>query len=105
MPGVVSPTITGTGNPEDEQPYVLGDIAAGASVPEGARFFFDYGTEGLDGSYGPTHVAVREWLLSLGRSEGRDFLVREYDGADHNEASWRARLGDQLDWLLGPPAG
>ena len=85
----------------DTTPYVLKDIASGDTVPEDVRFFFDYGTETLDAEYGPTHVAVRDWLLAQGRVEGKDFRIQEYDGAAHNEAAWRARLDDQLVWLLG----
>jgi enterochelin esterase-like enzyme len=91
----------GTGG-GDHTPYVIRDMADGDEVPDGARFFFDYGTESLDADYGPTHEAVREWLLGMGMEEGRDFLVREYPGASHTEASWRARVGDQLAWLLAP---
>ena len=50
------------------------------------------------------HDAVERWLLDQGLEVGRDFLVREYPGADHNEASWRARVGDQLLWLLAGEA-
>jgi enterochelin esterase-like enzyme len=85
----------------NETPFILRDIDAGLTVPEGARFWFDFGTEGLDGQYGPTHEAVREWLLGQGLVEGEDFVVREYQGADHNEASWRARLDDPLTFLFG----
>jgi enterochelin esterase-like enzyme len=45
---------------------------------------------------------VRAWLLGQGLVEGRDFLVRRYEGATHNEASWRARLEDPLTFLFGP---
>jgi predicted alpha/beta superfamily hydrolase len=85
----------------DTTPYVLKDIASGDTVPEDVRFFFDYGTETLDAGYGPTHLAVRDWLLAQDRVEGKDFRIQEYDGAAHNEAAWRARLDDQLVWLLG----
>ncbi len=70
-------------------------------MPDGARYWFDYGTEGLDGEYGPTHAAVREWLLGQGLVEGEDFVVREYEGATHSEASWRARLDDPMAFLFG----
>jgi len=88
----------------DPTPYVLGNIEDGLVVPPDTRYFFDYGSLGLDALYGPTHAAVRGWLVASGLVEGQDFVVREYVGADHNEASWRARLGDQLDWLLGKSA-
>ncbi len=84
----------------DTTPYILRDIEAGATLPANTRYFFDYGTEGLDASYGPTHEAVETWLEGLGLVAGKEYLVREYAGADHNEASWRTRLQDQLVWLL-----
>ena len=84
----------------DTTAYIIKDIAAGHTIPEDTRYFFDYGTEGLDASYGPPHDAVQVWLTGLGLEEGSDFMIREYEGADHNEASWRARLEDQLVWML-----
>jgi len=85
----------------DTVPYVVRDIEAGLTVPRGARYWFDYGSEGLDDGYAPTHDAVRAWLLGQGLVEGRDFVVRRYEGATHNEASWRARLDDPLTFLFG----
>jgi hypothetical protein len=41
-------------------------------------------------------------LVGQGLIESRDFVVRGYEGATHNEASWRARLGDPLTFLFGP---
>jgi hypothetical protein len=48
-----------------------------------------------------TGAAVRAWLLRQGLVEGRDFVIRRYEGATHNEASWRARLDDPLTFLFG----
>ena len=86
---------------EDVTPYIVRDIENGDTVPGGVRMFFDYGTEGLDSRYGSEYDAVRDWLLGQGLVEDEDFLIRVYEGADHNEPSWRARLDDQLLWLLG----
>jgi len=85
---------------EDATPYIVRDIADGETVPKDVRFFFDYGTETLDAEYGPSHDAVRQWLLGQELVEGQGFRIREYAGASHSEASWRARLDDQLAWLL-----
>ena len=90
-----------TSETPDQTPYILRDIAGGLRVPQGTRYWFDYGTEGLDGEYGPTHVAVRQWLEAQGLNHGSDFVVRLYQGADHNEASWRERLADPLLFLFG----
>lgn len=98
FPGVVQ---AGTA---DTTPYVVRDIAAGARVPPGTRYWFDYGTLGLDSAYAPSHAVVREWLLGQGLVEGGDFVVRRYPGAWHNETSWRARLEDPLMFLFSPAA-
>lgn len=95
FPGMPHPA-----NP-DTTPYLIRDIAAGLKAPKGARYWFDRGTLGLDSAYGPTYAAAREWLLSQGLREGKDFVVRTYPGATHNEASWRARLADPLTFLFG----
>ncbi len=94
--------IAPTRTPPDTTPYIIRDIAAGLKVPKGARYRFDYGSLGLDSAYAPTHAAVRTWLLDQGLIEGRDFVIRRYEGATHNEASWRARLEDPLTFLFGP---
>ena len=89
-----------TGAP-DTVPFILRDIAGGFRVPAGTRYWFDYGSEGLDAAYGPTHDSVRAWLLRQGLSEERDFVIRRYQGATHSEASWRDRLADPLTFLFG----
>ncbi|MEM8770442.1 MAG: alpha/beta hydrolase-fold protein [Pseudomonadota bacterium] len=88
----------------DETPYILRDIENGAGIPEGVRYYFDYGTKGLDAFYEPPHLAVAQWLREQGLEEGEDFVMRKYEGADHNEASWRARADDPLRFLLAPKA-
>ncbi len=85
----------------DTTPYIIRDIEAGLRAPRGTRYRFDYGSQGLDSAYGPSHEAVRAWLLRQGLVESRDFVVRRYEGATHNEASWRARLDDPLTFLFG----
>ena len=95
IPGVPTPAVS------DTTPYLVRDIAAGLKAPPSARYWFDRGTLGLDSAYGPTYAVARRWLLDQGRVEGRDFVVRTYPGATHNEASWRARLDDPLTFLFG----
>ena len=89
----------GTGEGADDTPFIIRDIENGLTVPDGVRYWFDYGTEGLDAEYHEPHLAVREWLLQQGLSEGTDFVIRPYEGAYHNEASWRERLDDPLTFL------
>ena len=84
----------------DTTPYIIRDIENSDTVPDGVRFYFDYGTETLDASYESDHEPVREWLLEQGLIEGQDFQIRKYVGAAHSESAWRARVSDQLQWLL-----
>jgi enterochelin esterase-like enzyme len=102
---VLSPAVEhsirgGDAGTADTVPYIDREIEGGASLPPGTRYFFDHGTEGLDARYGPVHARVEAWLRAQGMAPGRDYLMQVYEGADHDEASWRARLGDQLRWLL-----
>ena len=85
----------------DETPYVVREIERGVTMPAAPKLWFDYGTLGLDAAYGPPHDAVRAWLIEQGRVEDEDFVVREYEGADHNEPSWRERLADPMRFLFG----
>lgn len=85
-----------------EPPFIERDIARGLRFPHRAtspRLYFDHGTVGLDAGYGPVTAKVAEWLRGQGWREGRDFVVRRIDGADHNEAAWRARLEEPLAFL------
>ncbi|MEJ2274013.1 MAG: hypothetical protein P8Y01_05495, partial [Woeseiaceae bacterium] len=81
-------------------PFIVRDIENGDTIP-GGRFLFDYGTETLDSTYEKDHEPVRAWFREQGLREGRDYRFVKYEGADHSERAWRARVGDQLKWLLG----
>lgn len=94
----------GDGEGASKTPFIEQDIAGGLIPPATARYWFDYGTLNLDANYGPPHEKVRAWLLANGFEADRNFVIREYNGADHNEASWRARLDDVLTFLLTPEA-
>ncbi len=92
------------GDEPDTTPFIVRDIEAGLEAPHGARYWFDYGTAGGDANYDAPHQHLRAWLLDEGLTEGEDFVIRVYEGADHNEAAWRARLGDPLLFMFGAQA-
>ncbi|HTI06113.1 MAG TPA: alpha/beta hydrolase-fold protein [Gemmatimonadales bacterium] len=85
----------------DTTAYIERDIQAGLRAPRGARYWFDFGGQGLDTNFGPSHEIVRQWLRKQGLKDGVDFVIRRYPDATHNEASWRARLDDPLTFLFG----
>jgi len=82
-----------------DTPWIERDIARGLRFPRGPRLYFDHGTAGLDASYAPVQAKVTQWLRDQGHREGSDFVVRRFEGADHNEAAWRARLDEPLAFL------
>lgn len=71
--------------------------------PGAHRFYFDYGTINLDALYEPFQIAADEVFRGAGYRLGQDFISRRFDGADHNEISWRARINEPLLFLLAPP--
>ena len=81
------------------QPFMVRDIARGLRFPRGPRLYFDHGTSRAYAGYAPLLAQVTQWLIRQGHREGRDFVARRIEGAEHNEAAWRARLDDVLAFL------
>ncbi|MBP6596935.1 MAG: alpha/beta hydrolase [Arenimonas sp.] len=78
-------------------------LAANLPPPGEHRVYFDYGTATLDATYGAYQQAMDARMQALGYRAGQDWLTRRFDGAEHNEAAWRARVHEPLVFLLGPP--
>lgn len=72
-------------------------------APGRHRLYFDYGTENLDAQYEPFQQRMDVHLQAAGYQRGMDWLTLKYDGADHNEGSWRDRVDVPLRFLLGVP--
>jgi predicted alpha/beta superfamily hydrolase len=90
-----------------------GDGAEIARVKAGkghdARVWFDIGTAEYtpdDRGHSPRMEqsrVLRDALLARGWRQDVDFHYVEVEGAAHNERAWAARIGDILQFLLGPP--
>jgi predicted alpha/beta superfamily hydrolase len=65
------------------------------------RLYFDHGTATLDALYPPYQAKMDAAMRTLGYREGRDWMSRSFDGAEHNEAAWKARVEIPLRFLLG----
>lgn len=74
-------------------------LGANLGPPNGRRVWMDHGTIGLDGNYAPWQKMIASNFADLGWSDGEDFTARTYEGAEHDENYWRARLPDMLEWL------
>lgn len=66
------------------------------------RLYFDHGTQGLDGLYGPLQQKVDVLLAAKGYRTGIDWTTRVFAGAPHDESAWRERLAIPLTFLLRP---
>lgn len=84
------------------KPLIADEIAGGAKfAPEPRpRLWMDHGTLNLDATYAPVQQQVDAWLVRCGLVRDTDFVSKVYEGADHNEAAWRARVPDALRYLF-----
>jgi predicted alpha/beta superfamily hydrolase len=78
----------------------------GRHLPDPAthRLYFDYGTATLDAGYAPYQEAMDVLLRQAGYRAGENWRTLRFEGAEHNEAAWKARVDEPLRFLLGPPA-
>lgn len=68
--------------------------------PGSHRLYFDYGTAGVDAPYESYQLQMDGHLRSTGYTAS-NWITRKFEGADHNEAAWRARVEIPLEFLLG----
>jgi predicted alpha/beta superfamily hydrolase len=79
----------------------LDDFAAHLPDPATHRYYFDYGTATLDESYEPYQLRADAILRKAGYVEGRNWITRRFEGAEHSEKAWRLRVGEPLTFLIG----
>ncbi len=77
-------------------------LAESLPDPGSHRFYFDYGTINLDALYEPFQLSADAVFEEAGYRAGIDYVSLKFDGADHNEISWRARINKPLTFLLAP---
>ncbi len=69
--------------------------------PGGRKLWFDHGTATLDAYYPPYQAAIDRHMDGTNWRRGRDWESRAYEGAEHEENAWAARLPEVLNWVLG----
>lgn len=70
--------------------------------PKTHRLYFDHGTATLDAMYAPFQARMNKALREGGYVEGENATTHRFEGAEHNEAAWRARVDIPLRFLLKP---
>jgi predicted alpha/beta superfamily hydrolase len=69
-------------------------------APGNNRFYFDFGSEELDGQYEPQQQLIDRMMTELGYTNGKDWVTRKFEGAGHSESFWRERVSIPLNFLL-----
>ncbi|MDF2180289.1 alpha/beta fold hydrolase [Aliiglaciecola sp. CAU 1673] len=69
-------------------------------MPAGHKIYFDYGTATLDALYPPLQAKVDRLIEEKGYSESL-WQTLKFEGAEHSENAWAARLHKPLLFLLG----
>jgi predicted alpha/beta superfamily hydrolase len=75
-------------------------FAARLGAPDGRRVWMDHGTATLDAFYAPYQKVIDARFAAQGWQRGRDWQSRVYEGAEHEENAWAARLPEVFGWLL-----
>ena len=70
-------------------------------VPDGKRWYFDYGTKGLDQYYEPYQLIVDSILLEKGYQKGDNWITKKFEGHDHREQDWNQRLPIPFNFAFG----
>lgn len=69
--------------------------------PRHHRIYFDHGTATLDAAYAPYQARMDAAVRAAGYTPGRHWVTRRFEGAEHNERAWRARIDEPLLVLPG----
>ena len=69
-------------------------------APGNNRWYFDYGTATLDALYEPFQLQADAILKAAGYN-ATNWATGKFEGDDHSENAWRARLQYPLMFLLG----
>jgi predicted alpha/beta superfamily hydrolase len=82
---------------------MIGYLRHALPPPGSHRIYLDHGTATLDSLYAPFQLRADDVMRAAGYTEGRDWVTRVFEGADHSERAWRVRVAEPLVFLLGPP--
>lgn len=77
-----------------------GWFAANLGQADGRRLWLDHGTATLDAYYAPYQQQVDAGIAEAGWPRGSAWESRVYEGAEHEENTWAARLPEVLRWVL-----
>jgi enterochelin esterase-like enzyme len=74
-------------------------LSANLPSPGKHKIYFDHGTATLDSLYPPLQDRIDQIMRDKGYTN-KNWMSREFEGADHSEKSWSSRLHIPLTFLL-----
>ena len=74
-------------------------LEANLPSPGNHKIYYDHGTATLDSLYPPYQDIIDQTMQQKGYTSD-DWITREFEGADHSEKSWSARLDIPLQFLF-----
>jgi enterochelin esterase-like enzyme len=82
---------------------VIDWLATHLPDPRTHKLYFDHGTATLDAQYAPYQQRMDAALREGGYRIDDNMMSRSFEGAEHSERAWRARVAIPLQFLLGRP--
>lgn len=79
--------------------YIEG-LASSLPEPNDHKIYFDHGTETMDAAYEPYQKRVDKIMEKRGFIRNENWISRKFEGAAHNEESWKKRAHIPLEFLL-----
>ncbi|HNT54916.1 MAG TPA: hypothetical protein PKG95_09410 [Anaerolineaceae bacterium] len=80
---------------------LIEQLSAALPAPGQHKFYFDYGTGGLDSEYEPYQTRWDVEIQAAGYTRQQDWVTLKFEGAEHSEKFWRERVALPLKFLLG----
>ena len=68
-------------------------------IPGKNKFYFDYGTQGLDSSYESFQKIVDSLLIQKGYVMNKNWVTLKFEGHYHEEKYWRSRLKYPINFI------
>ena len=71
------------------------------NIPQNKKWYFDFGTEGLDQFYETYQNQIDTILQKNNYVADENWMTRKYVGHTHNEKYWNERLHIPLEFVIG----
>ncbi len=71
------------------------------NIPKNKKWYFDFGTLGLDSQYERHQRKIDDILTANGYEADKNWITKKFEGHDHNEIAWYSRIHIPLEFFFG----